>query len=133
MNDVPRNDAREQVVAAADRRAHDHAQLLALVERGDVGLRVCRRGTAEQQANEQQALERPADEQRGRNDPHAFRLSRLCHGERLGRDRRLEQPTETAARLAPADEPQRVPDHRLVAGDDAPPEPPLQLRDDAED
>jgi hypothetical protein len=38
LDDVPRDNAGEQIVAAARRRAHDHAQLLALVERSDVVL-----------------------------------------------------------------------------------------------
>jgi hypothetical protein len=38
VDDVTRDNACEQVVAAADRGTHDHPQLLALVERGDIVL-----------------------------------------------------------------------------------------------
>src|SRR5262245_54269306 len=47
MDHVARDDAREQVVASAHRRADEHAQLLAAVEVGDV-LRARRGGGSEQ-------------------------------------------------------------------------------------
>ena len=70
MDDVTRDDAREQIVAAAYGRAHDHAQLLAPVERRDVALRARLRYRADKHR----------DEQRGSNKFHSRMLSRYPAG-----------------------------------------------------
>jgi len=70
VDEVTRDDAREQIVAATHGRAHDHAQLLAPVERGDVALRARLRCRADKHR----------DEQRGSNEFHSHTLSRYPAG-----------------------------------------------------
>jgi hypothetical protein len=62
VDEMARDDAREQIVATADGRTHNHAQLLAAVERGDVPLRARPRSSADKHG----------EEQRGPNEFHSL-------------------------------------------------------------
>jgi hypothetical protein len=53
VHEVTGDDAREQIVAATDGRAHDHADLLAPIERSDVALRLRRGGGAKHEEDQQ--------------------------------------------------------------------------------
>ncbi len=148
VDDVARERARIEVVAAAHRRAHDQAELLALVEGGDV---ILRGADAGRQTKRLPARRRTSSftqtvirgrQSAGESGPV---IDSSCPGDdgialrTLRRRRRLrngggcEQSSRAAAAVAPSEPRERVPDHGLVAGDDRAAEPAFELLDDAED
>jgi hypothetical protein len=100
VHHVTRDDAREQIIAATGRRADDHAQLLAAIERGDIGLCACRHCTASQQerkAGQQEFHCAPrypgAAARRGATAFTSNKLPRRLDGARQPRSRSASQIT----------------------------------------